>query len=161
MADAHRPAPPVVEIRPERPDSPAARPLILELESVLEPLYPAVSRHGFSVERLLAEGVDFFVVRVDGRPAACGGVLFVGRAYGELKRMYVRPAYRGTGLGKRLVEHLAGVARVRGVQTLRLETGIHQREAIGLYERMGFVHIPPFGPYTDDPLSRCYELRLT
>jgi putative acetyltransferase len=40
---------------------------------------------------------------------------------------------------------------------LRLETGIHQREAIALYERRGFHRIPPFGPYTDDPLTLCYE----
>ena len=42
------------------------------------------------------------------------------------------------------------------VNTL-LETGIHQHEAIGLYERMGFQRIPPFGAYQEDPLSRFYE----
>jgi len=43
---------------------------------------------------------------------------------------------------------------------LRLETGIHQKEAIGLYERMGFQSIPPFGEYVDDPLSRFFEKRI-
>lgn len=43
---------------------------------------------------------------------------------------------------------------------LRLETGIWQHEAIGLYESLGFYRIPPIGPYTDDPLSLCYEKRL-
>ena len=43
---------------------------------------------------------------------------------------------------------------------MRLETGIHQQAAIRLYERLGFRRIPPFGPYTDDPLSRCYEKSL-
>jgi putative acetyltransferase len=43
---------------------------------------------------------------------------------------------------------------------LRLETGIHQRAAIALYERVGFKRIPPFEPYREDPLSRCYEKRL-
>ena len=47
-----------------------------------------------------------------------------------------------------------------GVDVLRLETGIHQAEAIGLYERVGFTRIAAFGPYVDDPLSRYYELRL-
>jgi hypothetical protein len=42
-----------------------------------------------------------------------------------------------------------------------LETGIYQREAIGPYERQGFYRIPPFGSYTDDPVSLCYEKRLT
>jgi putative acetyltransferase len=43
---------------------------------------------------------------------------------------------------------------------LRLETGIHQQAAIRLYERLDFQRIPPFGPYTDDRLSRCDEKSL-
>lgn len=43
---------------------------------------------------------------------------------------------------------------------LRLETGIHQAEAIGLYERVGFYRIPPFGPYRVDPLSLYFEKPL-
>ncbi|MFO0809941.1 MAG: GNAT family N-acetyltransferase [Gemmataceae bacterium] len=144
-------------ITSERPDSKAASELIAELENHLSALYPAESRHGYSVEKLLREGVAFFVIRHDGHPAGCGGVQLVGGEYGELKRMYVRPAFRGLGLGKQMVEHLAVYVRERGVALLRLETGIHQIEAIGLYERMGFARVGPFGPYRDDPLSRFYE----
>jgi GNAT superfamily N-acetyltransferase len=149
-----------VVITRERPDTPDASGLILELEAHLEPQYPAASRHGFSVDRLIAEGVDFFVLRSDGAPAACGGVLIVDGEYGEIKRMYVRPSFRGQGFGKRILDDLADHARSRGVTVLRLETGIHQREAIRLYERTGFIRIPPFGPYTDDPLSLCYQKRI-
>lgn len=74
--------------------------------------------------------------------------------------MYVRPQFRGLGLAKRMLDDLAEYARERGVRLLRLETGIYQREAIGLYERVGFQRIPPFGPYTEDPLSRCYEKQI-
>ncbi|HEU4919072.1 MAG TPA: GNAT family N-acetyltransferase [Candidatus Limnocylindrales bacterium] len=144
----------------ERPDAPDAANLILELEAHLEPQYPAVSRHGFSVERLLAENVAFFVLRTDGMPAGCGGILLVDGEYGEVKRMWVRPAYRGRGFGRRLLDRLADHARANGISLLRLETGIHQHEAIALYERYGFRRIPPFGPYTADPLSLCYEMRL-
>lgn len=144
----------------ERPDAPDATNLILELEAHLEPRYPAVSRHGFSVERLLAENVAFFVLRTDGLPAGCGGILLVDGEYGEVKRMWVRPAYRGRGFGRLLLDRLADHARSNGISLLRLETGIHQHEAIALYERYGFRRIPPFGPYTDDPLSLCYEMRL-
>jgi len=63
-------------------------------------------------------------------------------------------------LAKAMVDHLAEYARRHGVDLLRLETGIHQRDAIGLYERMGFRGIPPFGDYKDDPLSRFYEKRI-
>jgi GNAT superfamily N-acetyltransferase len=149
-----------VTIIPERPDALAAISLITELEAHLEPLYPAASRHGFSVEKLLAEDVPFFVLRANGTPAACGGIKLVGSDYGEIKRMYVRPQFRGLGFAKLLIEHLAGYASSLNITLLRLETGIHQREAIALYERLGFYRIPPFGPYTDDPLSLCYEKRL-
>ena len=59
-----------------------------------------------------------------------------------------------------MLDHLAAYARERNVHLLRLETGIHQKEAIALYERMGFQTIPPFGMYKEDPLSRFFEKRI-
>lgn len=84
----------------------------------------------------------------------------IGTQYGEIKRMYVRPAFRGMGFAKRLLHHLSDHARAHGVSLLRLETGIHQHEAIGLYERLGFRRIAPFGDYKPDPLSLFYEKSL-
>jgi len=147
-------------ITPERPDSADAIALITELEAHLDPLYPAKSRHGYSVEKLLAEGVAFFVLRHNDIPAGCGGIQLFGTEYGELKRMYVRPRFRGLGFGKLLLDHLTDYARVHGVGLLRLETGIHQAAAIRLYERMEFQRIPPFGAYIEDPLSLFYEKRI-
>ena len=94
-------------ITAERPDTPDALLLIDELQTHLESFYPPESRHGFSVERLIKEGVAFFVLRVDGAPAGCGGIKLFGREYGELKRMYVRPEFRGRKYGELLVDHLA------------------------------------------------------
>ncbi len=145
----------------ERPDTFDAISLITELEALLESLYPSESRHGFSVDKLLAEDVTFFLLRANETPACCGGIKLVGSEYGEIKRMYVRPQFRGLGFGKLMLNHLADYAQAHNITLLRLETGIHQREAIGLYERLGFYRIPPFGPYTDDPLNLCYEKRLT
>jgi putative acetyltransferase len=116
----------------ERPDTADASALVEELEAHLAQFYPSESRHGFSVDKLIAQGVAFFVVRNDGVAAGCGGILLVGTEY----------------------------ARSHSVTTLRLETGIHQHAAIGLYERAGFQRIPPFANYTNDPVSRCYERRL-
>ena len=144
----------------ERPDSMDARTLIAELEAYLAPMYPAESQHGLSVEQLLREKVAFFVVRQDGVAAGCGGVQLFGTEYGEVKRMFIRPRYRGLGLAKKMLEHLESYAREHDVKLLRLETGIAQSEAIGLYERMGFQQIPPFGAYQEDPLSRFYEKRI-
>jgi putative acetyltransferase len=146
-------------ITAERPDSADAVVLITELEAQLEPLYPRASRHGMSVERLLSEAVAFFVLRSNGTPAGCGGVKLF-EDYGELKRMYVREQFRGRGFARLMLDHLADYARARGITILRLETGIHQHTAIGLYERAGFERIPPFGSYTDDPNSVYFEKRL-
>lgn len=148
------------EITLERPDSDDARALIAELESYLIPLSPAESRHGYSVEKLVKEEVPFFIIRDNGTPVACGGVKLFGTDYGEIKRMYVRPQFRGLGFAKLMLDHLADYARSRGVAILRLETGIAQRAAIALYERSGFQSIPPFGEYKPDPLSRFYEKRI-
>ncbi len=77
------------------------------MEAYLAPLYPQESRHGLSVEQLLAETVAFFVLRYNGTVAGCAGIKLVGSAYGEVKRMYVRPQFRGFGFGKLLLNHLA------------------------------------------------------
>ena len=144
----------------ERPDTADAVALIEELEAHLDPLYPSESRHGYSVEKLIAQQVAFFVLRDHGTPAGCGGIQLFGTGYGELKRMYVRPQFRGLGYGRLLLNHLADHARANGIGLLRLETGIHQAPAIRLYEGMGFQQIGPFGEYKDDPLSRFYEKRI-
>ncbi len=144
----------------ERPDTADAQMLIAELETHLAPLYPATSRHGYSVEKLIKQGVAFFVARQDGVPAGCGGVQFYGTEYGEVKRMFVRLQFRGLGLAKLMLEHLEQYTREHHIHLLRLETGIHQKEAIGLYQRVSFQSIPPFGEYIDDPLSKFFEKKL-
>jgi GNAT superfamily N-acetyltransferase len=149
-----------IDIVMERPDAPDAIMLIEELETHLAPFYPATSRHGYSVEKLIQQGVAFFVTRQDGVPAGCGGVQFFGSEYGELKRMFVRPQFRRLGLAKLMLNHLEAYAREHGVVVLRLETGVHQTNAIRLYEQYGFQNIPPFGAYVDDPLSRFYEKQI-
>lgn len=146
-----------VVISLERPDSEDAIALISELEAHLDPLYPTESRHGYSVEKLLRQGVYFFVIRDNDVPIGCGGVQFFGSEYGEIKRMYIRPQFRGLGFAKLMLDHLEEHARSNGINLLRLETGIHQHDAIALYERVGFQLIAPFGEYKPDPLSRFYE----
>jgi putative acetyltransferase len=149
-----------IVITAERPDTSDAMLLISELEAHLDPLYPKTSRHGYSIEKLMEQGVAFFVMRQDGVAAGCGGLGLFGMEYGEVKRMYVRPQFRGLGLAKLMLDHLAAYARQRNIPLLRLETGIHQKEAIALYEGLGFQRIPPFGTYKEDPLSRFYEKQI-
>jgi len=149
--------PSAVTIVAARPDSPEAMELLAELDSALfEYPYPAESRHAFSVEQLLRESVAFFVASYDEQLAACGGVkLFAD--YGEVKRMFVRPQFRGKGLGKAILNRLAAHARANRLNILRLETGIYQVEAIGLYDVWGFQRRGPFGLYKDDPNTVYFE----
>jgi len=149
--------PSAVTIVAARPDSPEAMELLAELDSALfEYPYPPESRHAFSVEQLLRESVAFFVASYDGQLAACGGVkLFAD--YGEVKRMFVRPQFRGKGLGKAILNRLAAHARANRINILRLETGIYQVEAIGLYDVWGFQRRGPFGEYKDDPNTVYFE----
>ncbi len=150
----------------EHPGTDTARALIAELYAYLDPLYPAESQHGYDVEKLVEQGVEFFVLYEDGAAAGCGGVQLFGEpsgdgdSYGEIKRMYVRPGFRGRGYAKKMLEHLEGVAAARGYSKVRLEVGVSQPEALGLYERTGYYKIPPFGDYRDDPLSFFYEKTL-
>lgn len=148
----------LITIEAASPDSADAVQLLSELDAyLLQHPYPAESRHAFSIDKLLREGVAFFVARCQQAPAGCGGIKLFGSEYGEVKRMYVRPVYRGLGLGKAILEQLAAHARQKEASLLRLETGIYQTEAIGLYERYGFQRRGPFGDYKDDPMTIYFE----
>ena len=94
------------------------------------------------------------------RPLGCGGWRLLTPTTGEVKRMYVRPQFRGLGFARLMLDHLAEYTRSNGINVLRLETGIHQRAAITLYERSGFRSIPAFGEYKPDPLRRFYEKQI-
>ncbi len=150
-----------VEITQVAADSPEAVELIGELDAhLMGHPYPPQSRHAYSVEKLLREGVVFFVTRYEGQLAGCGGIKMFGADYGEVKRMFVRPDFRGKGMGKAMLARLAEYARSKGANVLRLETGIYEVEAIGLYERWGFERRAPFGEYVEDPMSVYFEKTL-
>jgi len=93
---------------------------------------------------------------------AGGGLVALRRvdaATAEVKRLYVRPAARGGGLGRLLVERLIAEARSRGYSELRLDTLPSMRAARGLYDSLGFQVTAPFGnPPT--PGARFFSLTL-
>jgi putative acetyltransferase len=83
-----------------------------------------------------------------------------GQAYGEVKRMYVDPAFRGHRLGARLLAALEDGLRAEGFRLALLETGRHQAEAVRLYEREGYAPRGVFGGYPDNGLSIFYGKTL-
>ena len=148
-------------IRQERPDQPDAIALIEALDAYANALYPPESNHLLDVAALCDPAVTFLVVRDGNAAVGCGAVLRDPRGWGEVKRMYVRPARRGLGLGRRLLDELSRWADARGATRLVLETGDRQPEALGLYTRVGFVCIACFDEYASAPNSLCYEKRLS
>ena len=134
--------------------------MLARLDAYCAALYPAESNHLMDIASLMQGDVLFLVARdVDGAAVGCAA-LVNRQAYGEVKRMFVDERRRGLGTGRKLLEHLVMFARMSGLSVLRLETGIHQPEAIALYERTGFVRRAPFGDYREDPLSLFMEMPL-
>jgi putative acetyltransferase len=124
--------------------------LIGELDGALGANYEPHQRHGLSLAQLFEPHVRFFIARLDGTAAGCGGVALFDD-YAEVKRMYTRPPSRGRGLAKALLQRIEDEAHAAGKPVLRLETGPYQHEAIGLYRHMGFVACTAFGAYAAMP----------
>jgi DNA-binding MarR family transcriptional regulator/GNAT superfamily N-acetyltransferase len=93
----------------------------------------------------------FLVARLDGRPVGCGAVKSVEPGVGSIKRMWVSPAVRGVGVGRRLLVALEQEAAGLGMELLRLETNRSLHEAQALYRRNGYREVPAFNddPYAD------------
>lgn len=151
---------PVIRIQIERPDQPDVAALIASLDAYQGPLYPASSNYHLGVAALAQANVRFAVVRdAQGKAQGCGAVV-LHDSYGELKRIYVEPAARGSGLAKLLLRFLERMANENGCPRLRLETGIHQPRAIAFYRRAGYVRCARYGDYPVDALSVYMEKPL-
>ncbi len=128
--------------------------MVEKLDASMKDLYPPESTHLIPPEDLSTGANRFFAVRVDGELMGCGGFRVVGRDYAEIKRIYVDPSARGLGLAKALLSRLESESRLLGLLEMKLETGIYQPEAIGLFERCGYKQCPLFGDYPkNDPNS--------
>jgi DNA-binding MarR family transcriptional regulator/GNAT superfamily N-acetyltransferase len=90
------------------------------------------------------------VATLHGDPVGCGALKFHGDGPAEIKRMWVTPAARGLGLGRRLLTDLEAHAVAQGVRSLRLETNRALGEAIGLYQAAGYREVAAFN---DEPYA--------
>lgn len=101
-----------------------------------------------------------FLARVDGQVAGCCALRPLDAAdapnAAEMKRLYVRPAFRGTGLGRRLAEAALDAARQRGYACVLLDTLSDMEAARALYEDLGFEEIPP---YYHNPIPGAHYLK--
>jgi putative acetyltransferase len=150
----------MVSIAAESADQPEVRALLAQSDIYHSALYPAESNHLVDLTALTRPNVRFLVARRAGIAVGCGAVVLGAPGEAELKRMWVVAEARGLGVGSRILRALEVAANVEGARVLRLETGIRQPEALGLYRRHGYIECGPFGDYRADPLSTFFEKRL-
>lgn len=143
-------------VRRIAPHEPAALRLLQASAAYIASLYPAESTYADPPQLLAQSHVTLFGAFVGADLLACVAIKQLqeeetGERYGEIKRLFVDPMARGRGLARQLMAEVEAHARALGIGVLRLETGVAQPEALGLYRKLGYVPRGPFGIYPKDP----------
>ena len=144
----------LIAVDVERPRSAAARWCLQQYFDELGDRFDA----GFDPARSISADADeltppaglLLVARLRGEAVGCGALKLHGRAPVEIKRMWVSPAVRGLGLGRRLLRELEARAQDAGARIARLETNRSLVEAIALYRAAGYREVPAFN---DEPYA--------
>lgn len=102
---------------------------------------------------------DLLLATIDGEVAGCVALRNFDDEACEMKRLYIRPAFRGRGAGKELVGEIVRRASLLGYKRMLLDTVDSMNEAIALYLSYGFCEIPP---YRHNPIqgARFFELLI-
>lgn len=145
-------------IEPIDRDDPVVRPLYANfIREADGPLVYDREGAGIDLEAEIAAGPPadlvgpngiLLLARVDGRPAGLGGVRHLDTDVAEVKSMYVAPAQRGTGLGRRILARLEEIALEHGCRAVRLDTSDYLTPAVDLYRSAGYRKI---SPYNENP----------
>jgi len=153
-----------LEILPADPFGPEATLLIARLSAELAAMYPEYSDSGagaFQLADAVAPRSAFLIAWLGGKPVACAAVRPMDPGVAEFKRLYVEPDVRRRGIAGRLLAALEEKAREFGYVAVRLETGVRQPGSIRVSESAGYQRIANYGIYAGNPLSVCFEKRLT
>jgi putative acetyltransferase len=144
------------------PDAAEVQALLAVSDAYYVNLYPAESNHLESSDDLKKPNVLFVGCRIDGELVASGAAKIMqdDGSYAEIKRVFVVDEHRGKGLSSKVMCFLETELQGRGVSLFRLETGVRQPEALGLYRKLGYLERGSFGSYRADPHSVFMEKRV-
>ncbi|WP_326681610.1 GNAT family N-acetyltransferase [Streptomyces sp. NBC_01237] len=144
-------------------DSPAARELTQALQREQHGIYGRADDPETTAAAEFESPCGVFLVteRADGIALACGGWRTVGLTTAEVKRMYVAPAARGQGYGRRLLEALEQDASRHGMTKVILETGVSNHVALALYKRCGYTLVEPYVLGRDPRINRALSKDLS
>ena len=153
----------MVHFAVEDPTTPDARWCLEQYFAELDDRFDAGFDPALSIpadaHELVPPAGAFFIARLRERPVGCGALKLHRDAPAELKRMWIAPAARGLGVGRRLLQELERHAREAGAAVLRLETNHALTEAIALYRRSGYLEVDAFN---DEPYAHhWFEKRLS
>jgi ribosomal protein S18 acetylase RimI-like enzyme len=137
----------MIEVRRVRGDDTAARDLVAAMEAWIGERFGPQDPDRTStigLEEMAPPGGAFVVLYEDGEAVAGGGLRRLGDDVAEIKRMFVVPAARGRGLGRRVLDELEAAAAELGYRRLRLDTAQSMTTAIALYRGAGYRDIPDY-----------------
>ena len=125
-------------------------------------LSPPGSCHFLPMDGLRTPDVTVWEMRDGETLVGCGALQELSATHGEIKSMHMRRQRRGSGLGRKMLDHILKEARARGYNRLSLETGSMDgfKPSRTLYQSCGFAICPPFGDYVEDPNSVFMSLTL-
>jgi N-acetylglutamate synthase-like GNAT family acetyltransferase len=138
--------PPAIEIRALQPNEDARAFRTLNEEWITH--YFALEKKDREIlddpeKTILRQGGHIFMVYVEGHAVGCVALIPLGNGVYELSKMAVSARLRGLGIGRRLLEHAITQAKVIGAKSLFLGSNTTLKNAVHLYESVGFRHVPP------------------
>lgn len=138
----------MIEIEVTDPAHPDARrclrAYVAELDRRFDAGFDTARSNPAAAEELRLPAGLMLVARLGDEPVGCGALKLGGDGFCEVKRMWVSPGVRGTGLGRRLLGELEAHAAAHGARTVRLETNRALAEAVALYRSAGYAEVPAF-----------------
>lgn len=143
-----------VELVEIDPASPSAEAAVGHYFAELSQRFPSgFDPVAYGMSSAADERQRFVLVTRDGATVGCGALRPLGDGIAEIKRMWVDPAARGLGLGRRLLAHLESLAAQDGCRAVRMDTNASLTEAISVYERAGYLRIER---YNDNPYAEVW-----